>query len=73
MGWHGVANATPRQQDAILLPPLRIFLQFFIVFIIVAAKERSPIILVEINLGLCNIQENSIFTCILFTHLIVIT
>ena len=26
MGWHGVTNATPRQQDASLLPPLGIFL-----------------------------------------------
>ena len=25
MGWHGVANATPGQQNAIFLPPLRIF------------------------------------------------
>ena len=30
-------------------------------FIFVAAKERSPKILVEINLGLCSIQENSTF------------
>ena len=57
MGWHGVANATPGQQDAIILPSLRIFLQFFIVVsccFIFVAKETSPKMLVEINLGLCN-------------------
>ena len=37
---------------------------FYCCFIIVAAKESSPKILVEINLGLCNIQESSIFSCI---------
>ena len=52
MGWHGEANATPGQRDAILLPPLRIFLQFFNGCFIIAAKERSPEILAEINLGL---------------------
>ena len=34
MGWRGVATATPGQQDAIFLPPLRIFLQFLIVFLL---------------------------------------
>ena len=45
MGW----------QDAIFLQPPRIFLQFFIVVFccfIFVAKERSPKILVETNLGL---------------------
>ena len=76
MGYHGVATATPGQQDAIFLPPLRIFLQFFIVVFccfILVAKESSAKSLVEINLGLCNIQENSVFSCIQFIHLIVIT
>ena len=27
MGWHGVANATPKQEDTRFLPPLHIFLQ----------------------------------------------
>ena len=65
MGLHGVANATPGQQDAIVLPPVKIFLQFFIVVsccFISLAKESSPNIVVEINLGLCNIQENSVFS-----------
>ena len=76
MGWHGVATATPEQQDGIFLPPLRIFLQFFVVvfcYFIFVAKERSPKILVEINVGLCSLQENSVFSCIQFIHLIVIT
>ena len=31
MGWHGVASATPGQQDASILPHMGILLQFFIV------------------------------------------
>ena len=31
MEWHGVANDTSGQQDAIFLPAPKIFLQFFIV------------------------------------------
>ena len=76
MGWHGVATAPPGQQDAIFLPPLRIFLQFFIVVFccfIFVAMERSPKTLTEINVGLCSLQENSVFSCIQFIHLIVIT
>ena len=30
MGWYGVANATPGQQAAGVLPFLEIFLQFFV-------------------------------------------
>ena len=33
MGWHVVATATPRQQDASFLPPLGMFLHFVIVAI----------------------------------------
>ena len=33
MGWHGVTDATPGQQGASFLPPLDIFLQFYIVAI----------------------------------------
>ena len=54
-----------------------IYLQFtFTIFyccFIFVAKERFPKILVEINLGLCSIEENSIFSCIQFIHLVVIT
>ena len=81
MGWHGVANVTPGQQDTTFLPPpenfLAIcyccFLLFFYDCFIIVAKERSAKIVVEINLGLFNIQENSILSCINFIHLIVIT
>ena len=69
-----MTNATPGQQDAIFLPPMRIFLQFFIVVFccfIFVAKERSPNIVVEINLGLCKMQETSVFSWIEFIHLIV--
>ena len=52
-----VANVTPGQENAILLLPLRIFLQFFHGYFAVVAKERSPKILVEINLGLCTYKK----------------
>ena len=48
------------------------FLAIFYYCFIFVAMERSKI-LVEINLGLCNIQGNSIFSCIHLMHLIVIT
>ena len=68
MGWHGVATATPGQQDAILLPPLRISLRFpYGCLIIVAAKERSPKILVEINVGLCTSKKFKLFLHTLYT------
>ena len=38
MGWHGVANATPGQQDASFLPSLGIAYRCFII----VAKERFP-------------------------------
>ena len=54
LGWHGVANATPGQQNAIFVLPLRIFQQFFYRCFVFVAKERYPRILVEINLcGKC--------------------
>ena len=76
---HGVVcggKATPGQMDgnwmASFCPPEDFLAIVYCSFIIVAAKERSPKILVKINLGLCNIQENSIFSCIHFIYLIVI-
>ena len=65
MGWHGVA--TPRQQYASFLPPMGIFTIFYCCYIFVAAKEKTREILVELNLGLCDILESSIFS---FTHII---
>ena len=62
MGWHGVANATPGQQVTSLLSPF-----------IFVDKKRSPEILVEFNLDLCNIPESSLFSCTHIVHLIVIT
>ena len=46
IGWHGVANATPKQQDASFLPLLGICTIFYCCFIF------APEILVELNLGL---------------------
>ena len=64
-----MVNATSRQQDSSFLPTLEIFLQCFIIFVV---KERSPEILFELNLSLCDILEISIFSCTHFIHLIVI-
>ena len=49
------------------------FLGIFYCSFVFLAKERSPKILVEINLGLCSIQGHSIFSCIHLIHFIVIT
>ena len=61
MGWHGVANSTPGQWGAILLPSLRIFLHFFYSCFIIVGKEKSPKILVEINLGLVQTRKFNLF------------
>ena len=74
MGWHGGGKCYPWATGSYLSATFENFLaMFYCCFIIVAAKERSPKILVENNLGLCNIQENSIFSSTHFIHLIVIT
>ena len=44
MGWHGVATATPRQQDSSFLPPLGIFLKRFI-FTFALLLQRESLIL----------------------------
>ena len=48
------------------------FANFYFYFIFVA-KERSPEILVELNLSLCDLIENSIISCTNIIYLIVIT
>ena len=58
MGWHGVANAS---QDLSATPGS--FCNFYCCFIFVA-KESFTEIFVELNLCLCIILENSIFSCI---------
>ena len=67
---HGVANATPRQQDASFLPPLGIFFTMFYCCYVFVVKEKSEI-LVKLNLGLCDILESSIFSCTHIIHSIV--
>ena len=52
--------------------PGNLFAIFHWWFIFVA-KERSPEILAELNLGLCIILESSVFACAYIIHLIVIT
>ena len=72
-GLHGVARATPGEQDISLLPSMGVFAIFYCCFIFVAAKERFPEILVELFLGLCVTLESSIFSCTQIIHLILIT
>ena len=55
-----------------LFPLLGMFLPVFYCFFIVAAKERSPEILVEPNNCLCDIRESAIFHAHT-VHLIVIS
>ena len=52
--------------------PWKIFCNFCCCFIFVV-KEKSPEILVELNLGLSDILESSIFSCTHIIHLIVLT
>jgi len=61
MGWHGVADATPKQQGASILPPHGIFYKFSNRWFVFATKERSPEIVVELKLGLCGIQKAQSF------------
>ena len=59
MGWQGVANAPPEQQNTLFLPPLESFIAiFYCCLVFVVAMERYPKILTEIYLGLCSIHEN---------------
>jgi len=55
---HGVAIATAGQQDASFLPPLGIFFAIFYCCFILVDKERSLEILIQHNLGLCDILES---------------
>ena len=57
----------------VFLPPLGIFFRFSCYFIIVVAKEKSPEIMDELNLGLCDILESLIFSCTHIIHLIATT
>ena len=41
--------------------------------VIFLAKDRSPENLAQLNLGVCDILESSIFSCTHIVHLIVIT
>ena len=73
VGWHGVVIATSGLQGASFLPtPGKFFALFYCCFIIVD-KERSPEILVQLNLRLCDILESSIFSSTHIVHLSVIT
>ena len=73
MGWHGGGKCHPWATGCHPFATPENFIAIFYFCFIIVAKQRSLKILVEINLGLCKIQENSIFSCIHFIHLIVIT
>ena len=59
MGWHGVANAPWATGCQHFATPGNFFAIFYYCFISVV-KEKSPEILVELNLGLSDILESSI-------------
>ena len=67
-----MATVTPEQQDASFLPPLGTLLQCFI-YLYLLVKVKSLQILAELNLGLSDILQSSIFSCTHIIHLILIT
>ena len=67
MGWHGVKNATPGQQDTIFLAPLEIFVQFFYCCFIFVVNEKSPKIFAEINLVCVTCKKINSFLHVLYT------
>ena len=69
MGWHRMVNTTSGQQNA---SPGELFTTFHCCFTFVD-RERSPEILVQLNLGLCDILESSISSCTHIVHWIAIT
>ena len=70
MGWHGVAwggnivgNYHPLAIGYQFFATPRKFFAFSCYWFIVVAQEKSPGIMVELNLGLCEILVRSIFSC----------
>ena len=53
--------------------PGNFFLHFSYYCIIIVVKEKSPEITDELNLGLCDALESSIFSCTHIIHLIATT
>ena len=73
MGWHGVVFGTPGQQDASFFATPDTFVAIVYCCSIFLDKERSPNILIGLNLGLCEILETSIFSCTQIIYSIVLT
>ena len=69
MGW----QLPPLSNRLLVFATLGIFFHFSCYCIIVVAKEKSPEVMVELNLGLCDILESSIFSYTHIVHLIVAT
>ena len=70
VAWGG-ANAPWATGCHLFATPENFLAIFYCCFIFVAMK-KSPNILVEVNLGLCNIQGNSIFSRIHLIHFILV-
>ena len=68
-----MGNKTLDKAMGQFLPPLGIVLHSSYYCIIVVAKEKSPEIMDELNLGLCVMLESSIFSCTHIIHLMVTT
>jgi len=71
-GWHGVANATPWATGSQLFATPKSFVCNFYCCLMFVHKKRFPEIFVQLNLGLCDILESSIFSCTHIVNLIVI-
>ena len=65
-------NTTPEQQNSSFLSPLGNFFAIFYCYFIFLDKKKSPEILVQLNLGLCDILGRSIFFSTQIFHLILI-
>ena len=68
MGWHMLP---PGEHGASFLPPLKILLHFFVVPLSLQ-QRRGLDMLVELNLGLCDTLESSVFSYTHINHMIVI-
>ena len=58
MGWHGVANAPLGNSMPAFFHPWEFFYKFYCCYIYVAVKEKSPEILLELNLGRSDVLES---------------
>ena len=71
VAWDGTCS--PWATGCQLFATLGNFVEMFYYYFIVEVKEKSPNSLVDLNFGLCDLQESSLFSCTRIIHLILIT